>query len=579
MTLTGKLVPLVMRSSARKFDQAVLEPERTQEQKLLALMEQNKDTEYGKRHGFAAVKDIEEFQRRVPVVNYEDIAADMKRLVDGAKNVFTAEEPVMFARTSGTTGEPKFIPVTPTDYGREHKSIMRTWLYHSQHDHPGLFDGKIVTLVSPAEEGQTPSGIPYGSTSGHMYKNNPAIIKRMYSIPYPVFEIEDYHAKYYAIMRLSMEHDVTFLCTANPSSVLKMCEQGNENGEAIIKDICDGTLSHDVDISPEIRSELETSLKPNPERASFLEQARGRRDGMLKPADYWPNLALIGCWKGGTVGHYIDKFGDWLDPDGRRPIPLRDWGYLASEMRGSIPLSDEGSQGALTISSNFFEFVAVEEVDAHPKERDKWQFRTVGSIEDGHEYYVFVTTSSGLYRYDINDVVKVCGLYQHTPQIVFLRKGQGTTNLTGEKLNENQVIDAFKRAAGAAHISLSHFKAEADAENDRYIFRIESGKTVSKENALEFLHQADNLLKEINLEYKAKRDSMRLENPVLHVMRNGWHDHESRSKGGSREFQSKSAVLGTVQPETQDKHPDQKKNPDVEQVIELQGTQEKIAAH
>ena len=60
------------------------------------------------------------------------------------------------------------------------------------------------------------------------------------------------------------------------------------------------------------------------------------------------------------------------------------------------------------------------------------------------EYYIFFTTTSGLYRYDINDVIKVTGRYNQTPQIIFLRKGRGMTNITGEKLSVNQVIEAVQ---------------------------------------------------------------------------------------------------------------------------------------
>ena len=45
-----------------------------------------------------------------------------------------------------------------------------------------------------------------------------------------------------------------------------------------------------------------------------------------------------------------------FNPDGIRSVPVRDWGYLSSEARGSIPLSDEGSKGVLTVATNFFEF-------------------------------------------------------------------------------------------------------------------------------------------------------------------------------------------------------------------------------
>ena len=58
--------------------------------------------------------------------------------------------------------------------------------------------------------------------------------------------------------------------------------------------------------------------------------------------------------------------GAGFDPGARRPVPVRDWGYLASELRGSIPLSDQGANGALTIGTNFFEFVEEQESPPTP---------------------------------------------------------------------------------------------------------------------------------------------------------------------------------------------------------------------
>lgn len=569
MNLSGNLIVLVTRKSARRFEKASQDPMIAQEEKLLSLVEANKDTEYGKKYDFDSIKSVADYQRRVPVVTYEDLREHMKRVLNGESNILTAEDPIMFAQTSGTTGEPKFIPVTPTDSGRDHKDIMRTWIYHSYLDHPEIFNGKIVSLVSPAVEGYAPSGIPYGSTSGHIYRNMPGIVRRGYSVPYRVFEIADYAAKYYAIMRISMEQNVSLLCTANPSSVLKMCEKGNEYGESIIRDIRGGTLSRQFAIEDDIRAELEKLLTANPSRAQFLEEVRSRRGGVLKPGDYWPDLALIGCWKGGTVGHHLGKFNEWLDPDGQRPIPVRDWGYLASEMRGSVPLSDEGSQGALTVASNFFEFVDPEEVASRPDETASWNFRTVADIEDGKEYYVFVTTAAGLYRYDINDIIQVQGYYNKTPQIVFLRKGRGMTNLTGEKLSVNQVIDAIEQAARVAEVTVSHFKAEADEDNERYLLRVEPSQPLPQAKAEEFLSEVDQNLKNINVEYKAKRDSLRLKAPILHIMREGWYERGRRehAASGKRLFEAKTEVLSPMKLDTETVRPE------IEQVVELNDPQ------
>jgi hypothetical protein len=568
MSLAGKLIAFVGKRAAKRFDKACENPGKVQTDLLLDMVRRNAGTEYGKRYDFASIRTVADFQRNVPVITYEDIKDDMMRVASGASNVFTAEDPVMFAQTSGTTGDPKFVPVTPTDRGTAHSDQMRTWLYHAQKAHPGILDHKIVSLVSPAIEGYTDSGLPFGSTSGHIYKNMPWIVQRAYSIPYSVFEIEDYQAKYYTIMRISLEHDVRFLATANPSSIIKLCDKADTHAEQLIRDIHDGSLSKTLDIEPEIRQLLEQKLRPNPKRAQFLQQARERRNGKLLPGDYWPRLGLIGCWKGGTVGHYLNQIDAWFNPDGTHPVPVRDWGYLSSEARGSIPLSDEGSMGVLTIATNFFEFVEADALETNRNDPESWPFLTADQLETGTEYYIFVTTTSGLYRYDINDIVKVVDYYHRAPQIIFLRKGRGMTNLTGEKVSVNQIINAFQEASKATGAIPEHFKAEADGDNSRYILRVEFASRVDEPTLREFLQALDTTLKHDNIEYKAKRDSTRLGPPVLHVMREGWYERGRRklAESGKRVFQAKTELLSPVKLETQ------VVKPELVSIIELNDT-------
>ena len=565
MSLAGKLIAFVGKRSARRFDEATKDPLRTQNELLLDTVRKNAATEYGRRYGFSSIKSIADYQKQVPLITYADVERDMQRVVAGEKNVFTAEDPVMFAQTSGTTGKPKFIPVTPTDQGRAHKDQMRTWLYHAQKAHPGILDYKVVSMVSPAVEGHTTSGLPFGSTSGHIYKNMPGIVRRAYSIPYEVFEIEDYQAKYYTIMRVSLEHAVHFLATANPSSILQLMDKANTYSEELIRDIRDGTLSSAQDIEAGMRQSLGKRLRPNAKRARQLEEMRSRRDGLLLPGDYWPDLGLIGCWKGGTVGHYLEKFDHWFNPDGTRAVPVRDWGYLSSEARGSIPLSDEGSKGVLTVATNFFEFAAVDDVESNPDNPDSWPFLTVADLEMGGEYYIFVTTTSGLYRYDINDVVQVAGRYQQTPEIVFLRKGRGMTNITGEKLSVNQVIDAVQNASRVTGLMPAHFKAEADTGRSRYVLRMEFAGSTEEQQQIAFLGEVDRYLKQVNIEYKAKRDSARLGAPVMHVMREGWYERGRRelAASGKRVFQAKTEVLSREKAETA------VVRPEIENIVEL----------
>jgi hypothetical protein len=374
------LISFKARKSAAPFEKATRDPMGTQRALLRRMMEKNRDTEYGQEYGFAGISTLDKFRKQVPVVDYEDIRQRIDRVTMGEKNVLTAEDPVLFAQTSGTTGTPKFIPVTPTC---QQGGGMTTWLHYARRDHSRIFRHKMITIVSPAVEGHTDGGLPFGSTSGMVVKEMPKIVQSAYAVPYDVYEIHDYDAKYYALLRMGLDRPVSFVATANPSSVLKLAEMADLHAERLIRDLRDGALSSEVEIQPEVRSVIEEMVRPNPHRAAELEAMRERRGGKLLPVDYWPEMALLGCWKGGTVGSYIKKLDDWYDPEQQGMVPIRDMGYLSSEARMSIPVSDEGAGGVLTIHLNVFEFVAVDEVEDNPDEKESWNFLSADQLEVG----------------------------------------------------------------------------------------------------------------------------------------------------------------------------------------------------
>lgn len=552
MSFVGLIINFIAKGSAKRFTNAAKNPAESQKQLLLSIIKQNANTSYGKKYDFANINSLQEYRDKVPVVTYNDIAKEMDEIAQGAENVMIAESPAFLAQTSGTTGKAKFIPVSPSCLAQNQKDLMRTWLYNAKQEHPDIFDGKILTLVSPAVEGVTEAGLEYGSASGHTYKSMPALLKTIYAIPYEVFEIEDYESKYYVLMRIALEQDIRFLATANPSSVLKLCEKADEFSDRLITDIEKGTLSKDLIINDKTRQIITAKCKPDPARANALRGFVSKRNGLLLPGDYWPNMSLIGCWKGGTVGHYIVKFEQWFNPDNNKPVAVRDWGFLSSEARCSVPLSDNGSQGALSVAANFYEFVDVDDLARNPDDYSKWTFLNVEELKKGPHYYIFLTTTGGLYRYDINDVIEVKGYYFDTPQIVFLRKGRGQTNITGEKLSVNQVIEAVQSASKSSGVLIDHFKAEADIDNSRYLLRVEAIGKPDDDALLAFLTAYEESLCTNNIEYKEKRASTRLGSPVLHVMRDGWYERRRKDEvsGGKRMFQAKTELLSPMKAQT-----------------------------
>jgi hypothetical protein len=376
-------------------------------------------------------------------------------------------------------------------------------------------------VVSPEVESHAPSGVPIGAESGHAYRTMPGPVRSIYTAPYGVFAIQDYEAKYYTLLRLAAGQDISCIATVNPSTIVLLADRLAHHTESIVRDVRDGTLSADVAVPAELRGSLH--LRPDPERAKHLEQAATRGDGELRPGLAWPMLAAIGCWKGGTVGAYLEKF-DTLFP--QRPA-VRDLGYYATELRGSVPLSDDGDAGVLAVGTNLLEFHPAED-DRAPEGRE---LLTFDQLQVGERYFVYVTNASGLYRYDMNDIVEVAGYYGQAPLIRFVQKGKGVVSFTGEKLYEVQVIAAVEAALEALRGRYHFIAAVAelvDGTTPRLVFLTEFDDPPAEHDGAALVDRLDAALGDHNDEYQTKRKSLRYGAPVIRVVRSGEFDRYRR---------------------------------------------------
>ena len=500
----------VLAPKVKAFEEITRDPIEAQRRILFECLARNRKTEYGLKYNFPRVKSIEEYQAIVPLNDYEGLRPYIERMTKGESSVFTADEPILFSITSGTTGRPKFVPVTK--YSRSRKvDVMNLWIYYMFRDHPDIAGGKILVIVSPEVEGYVESGIPYGAETGHGYRNLPLIIKHICALPYEVFEIKDYDARYYCMLRIAMEHNVTVIATMNPSTIVLLCEKIEKTKDRIIEDIEKGTLNKDLDIPPEVRGVLEKSLKPNPKRARELKSILKERKELL-PKYFWPNMRLIVCWKAGTVGLYLKEFPIYFGE-----IPVRDFGYLSSEARGSIPISDEGAGGILAINANFYEFIPKEDMGKYEK-----RVLLCNQLKKGEDYFIVITTPGGLYRYNIDDVIRVVGFFNATPIIEFVQRGLNVTSITGEKLYESQVAEAVNKALDQHKLFIEFFTASIQwGRPPRYAFLIEFIENPPLDKKKDFLRSVEEELRRINIEYGEKRESQRLSPPVLKVVRRG----------------------------------------------------------
>jgi hypothetical protein len=405
----------------------------------------------------------------------------------------------MFALSSGTTAEPKYIPVTD-EFLREYRRGWNAFGIKALLDHPGAFLRGIVQITSRMDESRTSAGIPCGAITGLMAATQKRLVRKYYLSPRCLAEIDDATAKYYTIMRLAVPADAAFLITANPATQLKLARTADLNREPLIRDIHDGTLRADLPIPAPVRRQLRPRLKPDPTAARRLE-AIIRDHGRLLPKHYW-NLSFLANWTGGTMGLYLNDYPQYFGD-----TPVRDIGLLASEGRVTIPVQDATPAGILDVTSHFFEFVPRDRIEeASPPTLRSHE------VEVGQEYFVLLTTSSGLYRYDLGDLVRVVGFEGQAPIIEFLNKGDHICSLAGEKLTEHQVILAMSEVAQRLGTPVADFVlTPCWADPPYYVLHVEPTEAdPDPARSHELAAALDQTLHAVNVEYAGKRRTDRL---------------------------------------------------------------------
>jgi len=502
----------LLASKARTFEEATKYPIEAQTKVLFEYIDRNKNTEYGRLHKFSSIRSVSDYQTLVPLCDSETIRTYINRMMHGEQNILTKDKVIFFGSTSGTTSAPKFIP--STRYSESKKTqTLDLWSYYIARDHPDVLDGKILAIISPDIEGYTEAGIPFGAESGHGYRNLSALVKHLYALPYEVFEIKDYDARYYSILRIGMEHNVTDIATLNPNTLALLCQKIEPWRDIIIEDIRGGALSAKFDIPDHIRKRIGLALRPNPRRAAVLRDIAKER-GRLLPKYFWPDLKLIECWKAGTMKLYLKDLANWFGD-----VPTRDIGCLATEARSSIPISDKGAGGVLAVQTNFYEFIPKEDMG-----KKKKRILLCDALAKGREYFIIVTTPGGLYRYNIDDIIRVDGFFNRTPVIEFVQKGLSSASLAGEKLYESQVNEALGRVLDRTKLSVEFFCAVAEPKSvmTRYIFLAEfCGRPVSRDEKRNFLKIMEEELRRENREYEFCRNAQLLKPPVLKTVAKG----------------------------------------------------------
>jgi hypothetical protein len=525
----------------QRFENQLHEAHAVQRDRLFQKISRCADSRFGRVHGFANIKTVADFRRQVPISEYDYFEPYIEEVARGRVDaLFPADEKLlMFGTTTGTTGRPKLNPVTAS-WLSEYRQSWEIWGVKALVEHAHMIGTKLLQVNGPANLGKTPSGLTIGMISSVAIRYQNPLLKAFYAVPFELCDVCDPTAKYYTMLRLSMVHPVGFICAITPANLLRLATTGNDHRESLIRDIHDGTLRNDLDLPQEFRDRQRRTIGiRRPERARQLERII-EETGTLYPKDYWP-VSLISCWLGGTIGYQSRELPRYYGS-----APARDLGLVSTEGRHTIALDDNQPEGVLAVNGSYYEFVPVAEMESlQPSVLECHE------LEPGAEYRLLMTTSGGLYRYDIGDVVRCQRYIGQAPVLEFLHKSGQCADMEGEKVSGHQVVQAVETAARKLNLRVDCFTAVAvrRAGNlPHYALLVERPAIADVASARDFLAIVDRELVRQNVMYAGKRNDNYIDAPQLVRLAPGawseFHDAERR-RAGTAESQYKHPAVVT----------------------------------
>ena len=387
----------VARWAIRRLRRNVSQPAQAQREVLADLLAAAENTAFGRDHGLAGGMDVADYQRAVPVRDYEGLKGYMDRAVAGEADVLWPGVPLYFCKTSGTTSGAKYIPLTKDSMPNHIGSARNALLGHIAGTGDASFvDGKMIFLQGSPELAKTPGGVHLGRLSGIVAHHVPGYLQANRLPSWETNCIDDWETKVDAVVRETCTEDLR-LVSGIPSWVQMYFERLLEHtGKATVREV-------------------------------------------------FPNLSLF-VHGGVAFSPYAERFRQLLGFDIAR-VEL----YPASE--GFLAYQDAPEVEGMLLNVNdgiFFEFIPADRYfeDAPPR-------LTVGEVELGVQYAVVLSSNAGLWGYDIGDTVKFVSL--DPPRVVVTGRIKHFTSAFEEHVIAEEVEGAAQEAVAAHGGVMSEF--------------------------------------------------------------------------------------------------------------------------
>ena len=416
--LINKLVLAWGRSYLEEIERSFTHAPDMQREVFSRLLKCGRQTLFGKEHDFCNIHSLSDFQSRVKLSKYDDMAPYITRIRQGEKNVLWNQNVRWFAKSSGTSSEKsKYIPITPDSLYGTHFKGMKMMLMNYVHLNPDsrIFSSSALTLggsVSPDKlaEGQETlltllqGKVFDGDLSAVMLRNSPRAVEFIRTPSRKTALVADFAEKVNLICKESTRRNVSNFSGVPSWNLVLMNKILEYTGKGNI-----------LEVWPNMELFMHGGISFEPYREIYRK---------LIPSD---NM------------HYLEN-------------------YNASE--GYFAFQDmlEGGKGMLLAVSNgiFYEFIPFSHLDA-ALDGDNSHVVPLEGVQTGVDYAIVISTVGGLWRYMPEDLVRFTSINPY--RVIVTGRTKMYINAFGEELMINNAEQAISAAASKAGIEITDYTA------------------------------------------------------------------------------------------------------------------------
>lgn len=409
-------------------------------------------TELGKDAGLNKVRTYYDFRKSIPLTGYDFYESYLERIKGGKENVMTRHRVKWLAKTAGTTsGKSKLIPITAEVIRRNHVRgvFFGLSMIHRHHTGFNLLNHKTLMIPGGIYDTLSPSGLVVGDISAIMAMNVPYLYRSFYT--------PDLHT------------------------------QIHPEWEVKVKRTAEQALKEDVGTISGVPTWHLALIKKMKELEPFD-----------KLTDVWKNLQLF-IHGGVSFEPYRQVFEDQT---GRKDFIFYEVYNATEGFFGIQRHRKAGDLLLLTDSDIFYEFIPFGcDIKDASKAVPLWEVKTEVP------YTMLLTTSNGLVRYVIGDVITFTDLNPYSFRIS--GRTQEYINAFGEDLLLTHVEQALIKTAQRQPCSIRDFTVAPYyihvSSNGRMQFLIEFSSPPA--DLKQFEKALDEALKAENYNYAQKRQN------------------------------------------------------------------------